>query len=51
MDERIAKKKENELYLPLVGFYNSWTVSNQNQKYAYDHGTLILLILLADSYR
>jgi hypothetical protein len=32
--------------------YESWTVrEHQNQKYAYGHGALILLILLAGSYR
>ena len=32
--------------------YERWTVrKHQNQKYAYDHGDLILLILLASSYQ
>ena len=32
--------------------YESWTVrEHQNQKYAYGHGALILLILLVNSYR
>jgi len=36
------------LSLPLVASYERWTVrEHQNQKYAYNHGALILLILLA----
>ena len=40
------------LSLRLVASYESWTVrEHQNQKYAYGHGALIPLILLAGSYR
>jgi hypothetical protein len=40
------------LSLPLVVSYERRTVrEHQNQKYAYGQGALILLILLASSYR
>ena len=33
-------------------YYESWTVrEHQNQKYAFDHGALVLSIPLASSYR
>ena len=38
--------------LPTMKSYDSWTVrEHQNQKCAYDQGALILLSLLAGSYR